>query len=119
MLHEPEEQTPGAEEAQAEVRASFPAISLMRLALGELRSSRDDLHLSREARLYPEPPPYECGRHKHLVYWTVPFLLIRSRNQTLRQQIQLQALPMVSEPSLSPLLVECILGLAGVGVGWS
>lgn len=57
MLHEPEEQNPGVEEAQAEVRASFPAIALMRLALGKLRSSRDDLYWSREARIYPEPPP--------------------------------------------------------------
>lgn len=57
MLHEPEERTPGVEEAQAEVRASFLATSLMRLALGELRSSRDDLPLPRDARIYPEPPP--------------------------------------------------------------
>lgn len=34
MLHEPEEQAPEGEEAQAEVRASFLAVSLMRLNLG-------------------------------------------------------------------------------------
>lgn len=34
MLHEPEEQAPETGEAQAEVRASFLAVSLMRLSLG-------------------------------------------------------------------------------------
>lgn len=38
MLREPEDQAAGGEEAQAEVRASFPTISPIRLTLGELRS---------------------------------------------------------------------------------
>lgn len=34
MIHEPEDQAPGGEGVQVEVRASFFAISLMRLNLG-------------------------------------------------------------------------------------